>query len=125
MDEAVLEFQKLLAVQPDSLEGRRSLANIAWRLATAPNPAQRNGAKAVELARQTDRLAGGSNPMMAAILAAACAEAGQFDQAVVAARRALQLAGRQDNNRAMIAAIEAQLISYEAGSPFRDPAGAK
>jgi tetratricopeptide (TPR) repeat protein len=125
MDEAVLEFQKLLAVQPDSLEGRRSLANIAWRLATAPNPAQRNGAKAVELARQTDRLAGGSNPMMAAILAAACAEAGQFNQAVVAARRALQLAGRQDNNRAMIAAIEAQLISYEAGSPFRDPAGAK
>jgi Flp pilus assembly protein TadD len=71
------------------------------------------------LAQQTDQLARGSDPMMAAILAAAYAEAGQFDQAVAAARRALQLATRQDN-AAMVAAIQAQLNCYQAGSPFRD-----
>jgi Flp pilus assembly protein TadD len=73
----------------------------------------------MELARQTDQLTGRSNPMMTATLAAAYAEAGQFDQAVAAARRALQLATRQDN-AAMVAAIQAQLNCYQAGSPFRD-----
>jgi protein O-mannosyl-transferase len=119
VDGAIVQFQKLLAIQPDFAEGQRNLAGIAWRLATSPNPSLRNGTKALELARQTDQLTGGNNPMMAAILAAACAEAGRFDQAVAAARRALQLATRQDN-AAMVAAIQAQLNRYQAGSPFRD-----
>jgi tetratricopeptide (TPR) repeat protein len=120
VDEAILELQKALALQPGFVETRRTLAGIAWRLATSPNPSLRNGAKAVELARQTDQLARGSDPMMAATLAAAYAEAGQFNQAVAAARRALQLATRQDN-AAMVTALQAQLSCYEAGSPFRDP----
>ncbi len=119
VDEAILQFQKLLLIQPESVEARRSLAAIAWRLATSPNPSLRDGAKAVALARQTDQLARGSNPMMAAIMAAAYAEAGQFDQAVAAARRALQLASRQDS-AAMSAAIQTQLNCYQAGAPFRD-----
>ena len=121
VDEAILQFQKLLALQPGLVEARRTLASIAWRLATSPNPSLRNGTKAIELARQTDQLARGSDPMMAATLAAAYAEAGQFNQAVAAARRALKLAARQDN-ATMVAAIQAQLNCYEAGSPFRDTA---
>jgi tetratricopeptide (TPR) repeat protein len=118
-DEAILQFQSLLALQPDSAEAQRSLAGIAWRLATSPNSSLRNGTKAMELARQTDQLARGANPMMAAILAAAEAEAGKFDQAVATAGRALQLASRQ-GNPAVVAAIQAQLNCYKAGSPFRD-----
>jgi len=121
VDEAILQFQKALAIQPDFVEARTDLAGIAWRLATSPSPALRNGAKAMELARQTDQLAGGNNPMMAAILAAAYAEAGQFDQAVSAAGRALQLAAAQ-HNTAMVAAIQAQLNRYKVGSPFRESA---
>jgi protein O-mannosyl-transferase len=123
VEEAILQFQKALAIQPDSMEPRRTLAGIAWRLATSPNPTLRNGTRAVDLARQTDQLARGSDPMMAAILAAAYAEAGQFDQAVAAARRAMELATRQ-NNAAMVAAIREQLKCYDAGSPFRDTGGA-
>ena len=119
VDEAILELQKALAIQPGFVEARRTLAGIAWRLATSPNPSLRNGTKAIELARQTDQLARSSDPMMAATLAAAYAEAGQFNQAVATARRALQLATRQDN-AAMVATIQAQLNCYEAGSPFRD-----
>jgi Flp pilus assembly protein TadD len=118
-DEAIIQFQKLLAIQPESAEARQSLAGIGWRLATSPNPALRNGTKAIELARQADQLAGGSNPMMAGILAAAYAEAGQFDQAVECAQRALRLATNQ-GNAAMVAAIQAQLNCYKAGNPFRD-----
>ena len=56
---------------------------------------------------------------MAATLAAAYAEAGRFPEAITPARRAVQLATDQ-NNAAMIAALEAQLKLYQAGSPFHD-----
>ncbi len=120
VDEAGLEFQKLLALQPESVAAQESLAGVAWRLATSPNPSLRNGTKAVELALQSNAHTGSSNPMMTATLAAAYAEAGHFDQAIATARRALQLAAGQ-NNAAQVAAIQAQLDCYQAGSPFRDP----
>jgi tetratricopeptide (TPR) repeat protein len=119
LDDAILEFQKALALQPGFVEARRNLAAVAWQMATSPNPSLRNGAKAIELARQTDQLTRSNDPMMGAILAAAYAETGRFNEAVAAARRALQLAARQDN-AAMVAAIQAQLNCYQAGSPFRD-----
>jgi Flp pilus assembly protein TadD len=119
VEEAGLQFQKLLAIQPESVAAQESLAGVAWRLATSPNPALRNGTNALELALQSNMHTGSTNPMMVATLAAAYAEAGHFDQAVASARRALQLAARQ-NNAAMVAAIQAQLDSYQAGSPFRD-----
>jgi hypothetical protein len=60
---------------------------------------------------------------LAAILAAAYAEAGQFNEAVATARRALELANRQ-NSTAMVSSIQAELKCYQAGSPFRDKGGA-
>ena len=54
---------------------------------------------------------------MVATLAAAYAEAGRFPEAVTTAQRALQLAASQ-NNVALVAALEAQLKLYQAGSPF-------
>jgi protein O-mannosyl-transferase len=119
VDEAIVQFQEVLANQPASVEARRALAGIAWRMATASNPSQRNGTKAIGLATQADQLEGDRNPMTTAILAAAYAEGGRFDQAVTAARRALELATAQ-KNAAMVAAIEAQLRCYESGNPFRD-----
>jgi tetratricopeptide (TPR) repeat protein len=119
VDDAIQELRKALAIRPGFAEARRILAGIAWRLATSPNPSLRDGTKALELARQTDQLAGGSDPMMAATLAAAYAEAGRLDQAVATARRALQLATGPEN-ATLAAGIQAQLKCYEAGSPFRD-----
>jgi len=66
-------------------------------MATAPIPLNATEPKAIELARQADQLEGERNPMIAAILAAAYAEGGRFDQAVTAARRALELATAQKN----------------------------
>ena len=118
-DEAIIQFQKALAIQPDLAEAVNGLTRIAWVLATSPNSSVRNGTEAVELARQTDRLSGGGNPVMAAALAAAYAEAGRFPEAITNAERAVQLASNQ-NNAAMVAALEAQLKLYQAGSPLRD-----
>jgi tetratricopeptide (TPR) repeat protein len=119
MDEAIVHYQRALAIQPGFVEAQGSLARIAWVLATSPNPTVRNGSKAVELAQQTDRLSGGRNPAMAATLAAAYAEAGRFSEAITTAQRALELASNQ-NNAPMVAALDAQLKLYQAGSPFRE-----
>lgn len=117
--EAVNEFQRALAIQPGLMEAQVDLARIAWILATSPDSSVRNGNKAVELAREADQLSGGNNPMMAATLAAAYAEAGRFPEAITNARRALQLAMAQ-NNPAEATAFQAQLKMYQSGSPFRD-----
>ena len=93
--------------------------NLAWRLATCPQAALRDGARAVELAREADRLAGGKNPDYLDTLAAAYAEAGQFPQAVEAAERALTLAVAQSNPR--MEDIRARLKLYQGGSPFHEP----
>ena len=111
VDEAVIHFQKALALQSGFVEAQNGLAHCAWILATSPDPSVRNGTKAVELARQTDQLSGGNNPVMVATLAAAYAEAGRFPEAITTAQRAVQLAASQ-NNAAMTAAFEAQLKLY-------------
>jgi tetratricopeptide (TPR) repeat protein len=118
LDEAIIQFQRTLSIRPDFMEAQGGLAHIAWILATSPDPSVRNGAKAVELAQQTDRLSNGRNLVTAATLAAAYAETGRFPEAITNVQRALQLAGNQ-NNAAMIAKLQAQLKLYQAGSPLR------
>jgi tetratricopeptide (TPR) repeat protein len=118
-DDAIGEFQKLLLLQPGSPQARASLGGIAWRLATSPVASQRNGVKAVELARELERIAGNASSTTAEILAAAYAETGQFEQAAATGQRALELA-RKENNGATVAAIQAQFNFYKAGKPFRD-----
>jgi tetratricopeptide (TPR) repeat protein len=120
LDEGIAHLQRALAIQPDFAEAQSDLTHIAWIMATAPDATFRNGTKAVELAQQTDQLAGGKNPVMAATLAAALAEAGRFPEAIANAQRALQLASSQ-TNAALAATLERQLKLYKAGSPFHEP----
>ncbi len=89
-------------------------------LATCAEASVRNGARAVDLAQQAERLSGGKDPMILGTLAAAYAEAGRFAEAVKTARQALALAAAQGNS-AHVATLQAALAVYEKGSPFRDP----
>ena len=74
----------------------------------------------MELARQANLLTGGENPVILRTLAAACAEAGRYSEAVETAQHALRLAGAQ-SNAALAAALESELKLYQAGSPFHGP----
>ena len=81
--EAIKHYEKALEISPQSVS---ALNNLAWLLATGSNASLRNGARAIELARQADQLSGGTNALVLRTLAAAYAEAGQFGKAIESAR---------------------------------------
>lgn len=118
LDEAAVQYQKALAIQPGLVEAQNGLARIAWLLATLPDESVRNGGKALQLAAQANKLSGGENPMMVATLAAACAEVGNFSDAITIAQRALQLAQSQSNS-VFADEIQTHLKFYRADLPFR------
>ena len=74
-----------------------ALNNLAWIRATSADPTLRSGADAVELAERSCSLS--PNPDAGALdtLAAAYAEAGDFERALATANRALQLADSASN----------------------------
>ena len=114
--EALAHYQAALEIRPDFAPTSNRLA---WLLATCPDASLRNGAKAVEIARQLDQLAGGNNALFLQTLAAAYAETGKFAEAIAAAQHAQQLAASQ-NDAPLANALRIQLERYQAGSPFRE-----
>ena len=93
--------------------------NLAWLLATAPQAALRNGAEALRWARVARDAAGRRDANVLATLAAAQAEAGDFDEAVRAQRRAIELA-RRDGPADFVTRLEARLRLYESRQPFHE-----
>jgi tetratricopeptide (TPR) repeat protein len=92
----------------------------AWVLATSGNASQRNGIKAVEFAQQANELSGGKVPAILDTLGAAYAEQGNYQAAVAAAIRALELA-KSANDTELAAQIEQRLERYRLQEPYRQP----
>jgi tetratricopeptide (TPR) repeat protein len=91
---------------------------LAWALATSRDPALRDGAEALVLAKRLHASSPG-NPLCADVLAAAAAESGDFVTAVAAAGTALDSAQRTRNGP-LAQAIAARLEGYRAGRPHRE-----
>lgn len=93
---------------------------LARLLAAAPDAALRDGARALELAREVD----GARPDAgsAATVAQALAELGRCPEAVVWQRRALD-AARREGPPERLAGLEQTLAAYERGAPCRPPLG--
>jgi hypothetical protein len=103
-----------LAVTRDNF---KAAANLAWLLATSPDPEQRDAAAALRFAGQAAELTAYRNPNVLDTLAAAHAEAGRFADAVDWQRRAIRLAppgARQE--------FVERLALYQTGRPYREPA---
>jgi tetratricopeptide (TPR) repeat protein len=114
--EAVAEYEHAFKMNPKDAE---ALNNLAWVLATWPNPAVRDGAKAVEWAEKADVLTEHRSAIHQATLAAAYAESGRFPDAIKTGEHAMQLAkDAGDSERAEF--ISVQLELYRANSPLRD-----
>ena len=112
--EAQEDFAEALKREPDY---PNLLNSWAWQLATCPEPKYRDGRKALDYASRANEKAGGKRPECLDTLAAAYAEAGQFDEAVKAQKKAIEsLAPKAAEQRK---AMQARLKLYEAGKPFR------
>lgn len=114
---AVELYRRALAAQPEMAEAQ---ANLAWILATSMDDQLRNGAEAVRWATSATASAGGQNPALLRILAAAHAEAGQFAEALVVIDRAIGLAEAAGDAN-LTARLKSQREQYRQHQPLRVP----
>jgi arylsulfatase A-like enzyme len=111
---------RAVAACPDSAA---TLNNLAWALATSPDAAARDGARAVEVAKRALDELGREDPAYLDTLAAAYAEAGDHGQAMRTEERAIEVLERAGAPAAAIEAFRATLEQLRAKKPVRDPAG--
>ena len=101
-----------------NLESADTRAELAWKLATDPDSARRNGSVAIRLAEQACAVAGPHQTIHVLILAAAYAEAAQYPEATRTAERAHASALAAGDATAV--ALAQQLIArFETGQPYR------
>jgi tetratricopeptide (TPR) repeat protein len=91
------------------------LNDLAWILATHPDPEVRDGAEALEPAQRAADLTRRRDPQVLDTLAAAYAAAGRYGEAIANAQKALQLAPDDRD-------LRAHLDAYLESRPFLDPA---
>ena len=120
-DPAIADFDRSIRLDPDQTDAfdrkAAALNDKAWTLATSNDALERDGVAAVCLAREAVRLNDG--PALRDTLAAAHAEAGQFDDAVAEQERAIEMlraAGQYDE----IADYQTRLDLYRRRQPYRD-----
>lgn len=112
LTEAADQFRQATRLAPDWTP---ALASLAWLLATAPDAALRDAVQAVSLAERVADLTGRRDASAMDVLAAAYAEAGQFDRAVDTSQSALAL----NPDAALADAIRRRLELYRQRRPYR------
>jgi Tfp pilus assembly protein PilF len=114
--EAIRFYQAALKAQPDH---EVVLNNLAWLLASCPDAAIRNGPEAVRLATRACELTSYAKPLLIGTLAAAQAEAGDFQAAIATGERAAALADTLRLEE--VAAKNRELIQlYRQGQAFHE-----
>jgi Zn-dependent protease len=113
---AIADYREALRLEPKLATAHN---NLAWLLAVCPDDSLRNGQEAVEHATLACKATGWSNPSCMATFAAACAEIGDFGQAVHWQKRAL--ADRAYRKMYGDETVSHRLALYEQGLPCRLP----
>lgn len=114
IDEAVVYYFKAIRMKPDYVA---PLTSLAWLSATHPNPAYRNGTKAVELAERSCKITRYEEAAGLDTLAAAYAEAGRYTEAADTAQKAMDLA-KKAQQQALLNQIQKRIEYYKAGKPY-------
>jgi tetratricopeptide (TPR) repeat protein len=97
----------------------RMLNELAWLLATFPDPSVRDGREAVRLAQRAGEITNRLDAPVLATLAAAHAETGNFPHAMNTAQEALALA-RSTGDAKTAELAENILTSFQSNQPYRE-----
>jgi predicted Zn-dependent protease len=114
---AAEQLRRVVALEP---EWPVALNNLAWLLATRSDAEVRDGKEAVRCAERACRLTSFKQTMMVGTLAASCAEAGRFPEAVATAETDARMGTASGETR--FAAVNEQLARlYRENKPWREP----
>ena len=115
VEPAIAHCETALRLQPDLAD---ALNNLAWLRATQADPKYRDGKAGVRLAERAAELTGRKNPSMLDTLAAALAEAGEFEEAVQTAEEGRKLA-LSLNETQVAGTIAGHIELFRQHRPFR------
>jgi tetratricopeptide (TPR) repeat protein len=110
--QALVDYTQAVEQDPEFADAR---LRLAWLLSTCPDSSIREGARGVEIAKRSCDLTEWTDADHLDVLAAACAEAGDFDAACNAANRALEHVVEIDRQE-----FEGRLHLYRQHKPYRD-----
>jgi Flp pilus assembly protein TadD len=117
--EALTQLRYACLLDPKSAD---TLGELAWKLATDPEPTARNGAVAVRLAEQACAVAGPRQTTCILVLAAAYAEASRYPEAVRTAEQA-RASARASGDSTGVASAQQLIALFKAGQPYREAPG--
>jgi protein O-mannosyl-transferase len=112
---AIDEFRTALRLDPDNFQ---ILAYTAHVLAAHENPQIRDGKTALMLAVKANALAGGAQPFVLDALGMACAEIGDFTNALEVTQRAMDLATAAKMSK--LEPLQQRLQLYKNHQPWRE-----
>jgi len=111
---AVKQYEHVLKIKP---RWKVPANSLAWILATDKDPDIRSGKAALKWAKVACEGEGAKNPDYLDTLAAAYAEAGEFDMAVKTARKCLELA-HLSGDESFVAEVKNRLRAYQDGKGY-------
>ncbi len=114
IEDAILNYRKALSVNKDITQ---VLYHLSWILASHENIKYRNGEEAVNLAEKLCEVTQNIQPLALDALAAAYAETGRFNEAVLTAKKALNLTSKQDVETLAIG-LKKRLELYQNRRPY-------
>jgi Tfp pilus assembly protein PilF len=115
IEEAIFYYQEALYYSSNMTQ---ALYNLSWILATCEDGNYRNGTEAVKLAEKLCRITRYKQPLALDALAAAYAETGKFDAAVLTAQKGLTLA-LHHGLKELAVRLKKRLQLYQAKHSYR------